>query len=147
MSTKDLRTLGRRVIEECNKGKAAAMTVIDETCATDIVFHRGTGDGTHGRNDQKQYFSATYDAFPDVHFTIEDIVVEGDKAVLRYTMTGTHKGAFMGIPPTNKKITTWAIEIYRFVGGKAVEVWSRSDTLSLMQQLGVVPTPGKQKQA
>jgi predicted ester cyclase len=53
----------------------------------------------------------------------------------------------MGIPPTNKKITTWAIEIYRFVGGKAVEVWSRSDTLSLMQQLGVVPTPGKQKQA
>ena len=51
----------------------------------------------------------------------------------------------MGRPPTNKKLTMWGIIIYRVVGGKFVEGWERSDTLGLMQQLGLVPTPGKEK--
>jgi len=60
-------------------------------------------------------------------------------------MTGTHKGEFMGIPPTNKKVTISAITIDRIAGGKYVEEWLRFDTLDFMQQLGIVPTPKKEK--
>ena len=73
------------------------------------------------------------------------MVAEGDKVAYRWTLTGTHKGEFEGIPPTNKKVTVWAISISRIAGGKIVEDWSRVDTLGLMQQLGVVPTPKKEK--
>ena len=71
------------------------------------------------------------------------MVVEGDKVATRCTMTGTHKGEFMGIPPTNKKVTVWAISIDRVAGGKFVEEWGTYDTLGLMKQLGIVPKPGK----
>ncbi len=83
------------------------------------------------------------DAFPDLHVTLDDIIVEGDKAAIRFTGTGTHKGELMGIPATNKKATWSSVEIDRFAGGKFVESWERFDTLGVMQQLGVVPTPGK----
>jgi steroid delta-isomerase-like uncharacterized protein len=145
MSTKDLKALERRVANEFNKGKAATMAVIDETCAPNVVYHQATGTNIRGLKDFKQFFSDLFNAFPDFHMTIDDIVAEGDKAVIRYTYTGTHKGAFMGIPATNKKVTGWTIQIDRFVGGKCVEAWERMDTLGFMQQLGVVPTPGKGK--
>ena len=143
MSAEKTKALERRFFEEWNKGKAAAMAVIDETCATNIVFHHASGGDIRGLKDFKQFYSEFYDAFPDNHLTLDDTVVEGDKAATRYTVTGTHKGAFMGVPPTNKKVTMSAIEIDRVVGGKFVEGWERFDTLGFMQQLGVVPTPKK----
>ncbi len=97
------------------------MAEIDETCATNVVFHSGMGRDMRGLKDFKQSFSAHYDAFPDIHWTLDDMVAEGDKVAVRWTFTGTHKVEFMGIPPTNKKVTFWAIEIDRFVGGKFVE--------------------------
>jgi predicted ester cyclase len=145
MSTKDPKALERRFFTEMNKGKAAGMAATDELCATNFVFHPPTGEDIHGIKDFKQFASNLYDAFPDLHGTIDDIIVEGDKAVLRCTITGTHKGEFMGIPPTNKKATWSPIEIDRFAGGKLVESWERLDTIGFMQQLGVVPTPGKGK--
>jgi steroid delta-isomerase-like uncharacterized protein len=143
MSTKDLKALERRFANEFNKGKAATMTVIDETCAPNVVYHQAAGTDIRGLKNFKQFFSDMFNAFPDFHMTIDDIVAEGDKAVIRYTYTGTHKGAFMGIPATNKKVTGWTIQIDRFAGGKCVEAWERTDTLGFMQQLGVVPTPQK----
>jgi hypothetical protein len=143
MSAKEIKVLGRRLIAELNKGKAAAIAAIDKFYATDVVVHSGVGVDIRGLKDFKQYYSGSYDAFPDVHLTIDDMVVEGDKAAMRYTMTGTHKGEFMGIPPTNKKLTMWGINIARIAGGKIVEAWERADTLSMMQQLGLAPTPGK----
>jgi len=96
--------------------------------------------------DFKQIHSDAFDAFPDIHLTIDDMIAEGDKVAMRITWTGTHKGEFMGIPPTNKKITIRAIFIERFAGGKIVEEWGMYDTLSLMQQLGLpVPTLKKEK--
>jgi predicted ester cyclase len=145
MSTKDLKALERRYFAESNKGKAAAMAVIDEMCATNGVYHRGTGEDIHGIKDFKQFISEFYDAFPDFHGTIDDIVVEGDKAVVRYTMTCTHKGEYMGVPSTNKKVTLSVIQIDRAAGGKFVEGWERFDTLGFMQQLGLAPKPGKGK--
>lgn len=143
MSVKEPKALVRRLIEELNKGKTAAMAVIDELYATDLVFHNSHGEDMHGLKDYKQYNSEVFNAFPDAHFTLDDMVVEGDKVAMRWTMTGTHKGEARGIPPTNKKVTIWAITIDRIVGGKFVEEWERYDTLGNMQQLGLVPTPGK----
>ena len=140
MSAKEIRALVRRFVEESNKGRAAAMAVIDELFATNIVYHGGGGEEIRGLKDYKQS-SESYNALPDFHFTIDDMVAEGDKVAVRFTLTGTHKGEFMGRPPTNKKLTIWGINIYRVVGGKFVEGWERADTLGLMQQLGVVPTP------
>jgi len=143
MSAKEIKALERRLYEECNKGKAAALAVIDELYATDIVYHSSTGRDIRGIKDYKQHISEFYSAFPDLHFTIDDMVAEGDKVAVRLTGTGTNKGAFWGIPPTNKKVTVWEIQIDRVAGSKFVEGWSRYDTLGLMQQLGLIPTPGK----
>jgi predicted ester cyclase len=90
--------------------------------------------------------SEMYDAFPDMHVTIDDMVAEGDKVAARTTWTGTHKGEFMGVPPTNKKVTFSLIVIDRFAGGKIVEDHGEYSALGLMRQLGLpVPTPKKEK--
>jgi len=119
------------------------MAVIDELVATDFVWHRGTGEVIHGLKDYKQSQAEFFSAFPDLHFTIDDMVVERDRVATRWTMTGTHKGERWDIPATNKKVTVVAINIGRIAGGKLMELWERWDTLGLMQQLGAGPTPAK----
>lgn len=133
----------RRWFERANRGKAVAMAAIGEFCAADIVYHDSHGKDILGLNDLKQYNSEFFTACPDVHFTIDDMVVEGDKVVTRWTMTGTHKGEIGGLPPTNKKFTIWGITIDRIAGGKVVEEWERSDTLGSRQQLGLMPASQK----
>jgi steroid delta-isomerase-like uncharacterized protein len=145
MLADEIKAFMRRFFEQWNKGKAATMAEIDETWAANVVFHSGVGKEIGGLRDFKQFFSAYYDAFPDIHWTLDDMVVEGDKVAVRWTLTGTHKGEFMGIPHTDKKVTMWGIEIDRIAEGKFVESWVRLDTLGFMQQLGVVSTPGMQK--
>jgi steroid delta-isomerase-like uncharacterized protein len=142
VSVKEIKALVHRFFEEWNKGEAAAIAVIDELYATDFVLH-STGEDNRGLKHYKQSFSEVYNAFPDVHWSIDDMIVEGDKVAVRFTLTGTHQGEFMGRPPTNKKVKMWGIFIHRIVGGKVVEEWYRPDTLGLMQQLGVIPAPKK----
>jgi steroid delta-isomerase-like uncharacterized protein len=143
MSIKEIKALERRLYEEYNKGKAATLAVLDELYATDTIQHSSTGKDIGGIKNYKQHVSEFSTAFPDIHFTIDDMFAEGDKVAVRLTVTGTNKGAFRGIPPTNKKVTLWMIQIDRIAGGKFVEGWSRYDTFGLMQQLGLIPTPGK----
>lgn len=145
MSTKDLKAFVRRILDAWNKGEAAVMTASDELIAPNFVYHRGTGDVIRGLKDYKQSMKELFSAFPDAHYTIDDMIIEGNKGAFRYTISATHKGALMGIPPTNKKVTIEIIGIYRMARGKIVEAWDKMDTMGLMQQLGVVPTPGKQK--
>jgi len=145
MSAREIKALERRFVEEWNKGKAAAMAIIDETCAANIVYHGASGEEIRGLKGFKQSMNEFCSTFPDSHFTIEDMIVEGDKVAVRWTMTCTHQSEFAGIPPTNKKVTMWGIYIDRIAGGKFVEGWERFDTLGLMQQLGIVPTPAKGK--
>ena len=94
--------------------------------------------------DNKKYADQLLNGFRDAHQTIDDMVADGDKAAVRFTLTGTPKGEYMGVPPTNKKMTAWLIQIFRIASGKIVEGWSRADTLGMMQQLGIVPTPQKE---
>jgi hypothetical protein len=85
-------------------------------------------------------------AFPDNHHEVDEIMVDGDRVVLRCTLTGTQKGPFMGIPPTGRKIEVTEIHIYRLVDDKAVEHRVGRDDLGAMRQLGIiadaVPAPG-----
>jgi steroid delta-isomerase-like uncharacterized protein len=139
VSTKEIKALERRYYELVNKGD---LTACFELCATSVVMHSSLGE-TRGLKEIKKNFKEELKAFPDLHFAVHDIVAEGDKVVARWTMTGTHKGEFKGILPTNKKVTLWGINIDRVAGGKFVEGWVSFDMLSMMQQLGVVPTPKK----
>ena len=76
---------------------------------------------------------------PDLHLTIEDLIAEGDKVVARNTVTGTHQGEYMGLPPTGKSVTYNEIFIVRFAGGRIAETWGVVDVFSQMKQLGVIP--------
>ena len=96
-----------------------------------------------GIEGSKQFIGMYLTAFPDLQFKIEDMIVEGDRVVARLTTSGTHKGAFMGIPPTGKQTSVTAIDINRMAGGKSVEHWLEMDTMGLLQQLGVIPAPGQ----
>ena len=79
-------------------------------------------------------------AFPDLTFTVEDMVAEGDKVAYRVTITGTHTGrSYMGIAPTGKKIEMRNTSIKRIVDGKLAESWGTLDALSMMRQLGLIP--------
>ena len=81
-------------------------------------------------------------AFPDLHFTIEDQIAEREKIVTRYTVQGTHLGPLMGIPATGKQGTITGIDIYRIADGQIEEAWSNWDTLGLLQRMGVIPPMG-----
>lgn len=144
MSAKETKALDRRFWEGWNKGKVVFMAEIDELVAANVVFH-GWFSRDYGLEEFKQTSNDSFNAFPDTHYTVDDMIVEGDKAVVRYTMTGTHKGEFRGITPTNKKVMLWGIDIHRFVDGKIVECWSRVDTVSFTQQIGLAPMPAKGK--
>ena len=90
----------------------------------------------------KQGIASLHAAFPDLHYTVEDMVAEGDKVAVHYTGRGTHHGEFQGIPATGKPMTYTGILIWRFVDGKIAEHWAAPDLLGLMQQLGAIPTRG-----
>ncbi len=79
-------------------------------------------------------------AFPDIQLTIDDQVAEGDKVLTRYTVRGTHKGEYAGVPPTNKQVTYTGMWLYRIEGGKIVERWGNNDRLGLLQQIGAIPS-------
>jgi steroid delta-isomerase-like uncharacterized protein len=87
-----------------------------------------------------EFFRILLDAFPDWRMTVEDLIAGEDKTVARVKATGTHKGEFMGVPPTGTRVDVQLIDIMRFDGaGLVCEHWGVADMLSLMQQLGVVP--------
>jgi predicted ester cyclase len=77
-----------------------------------------------------------------VRLVIDDLLIDGDKAVKRWTVTCKHTGELMGVPPTGKEIVFTGINIYHIQDGKIVECWAQSDALGMWQQLGVIPPLG-----
>jgi predicted ester cyclase len=78
--------------------------------------------------------------FPDIQWTLEEMVAEGDKVAARFIMRGTHQGPFFGVPPTGNRITVQAMNIYRLSNGKFIEERGQPDMLGLLQQIGAVPS-------
>ena len=95
-------------------------------------------------NSHKPFIIGLSKAFSDLHFKVEDILAEGDKVAYRLTVTGTHKGEFQGIPPTNKKVSFTSTGISNIVDGKAAEDWVDADTMGLMQQIRAIPVDTRQ---
>ena len=139
MSTEENKAVVRRWFEAFNKGKEAAMAAVDELFAPTYVGH-GTGVVPDvDRAGAKQMAQAYFTAFPDLHLAVEDLIAEGDKVVVRATISGTHQGDFMGMPPTGTQVSFTATAIDRFEAGKFVESWGDVDMLGFLQQLGAIP--------
>src|SRR5581483_3063037 len=132
-----MRRYYRDVWEQGDMGAA------DELVARDVVDHMpmpGQGQGRAGHNDVVRQIRA---AFPDMRLNVEDLVAEGDRVVGRWTMTGTHRGELMRIPATGKSITIDGIDIARVQNGQIAELWHIEDMLTLLMQIGVIPSPSE----
>jgi steroid delta-isomerase-like uncharacterized protein len=142
MSTEQNKALVRQMVEEVfNRGN---ISLADKFLAPDFVEREELPPGMPaGSEGVKQLTAMFRSAFPDFKATIDDIVAEGDKVVIRQTWSGTHKGEFMGIPPTGKRVSFGVIDIIRIAGDKFVEHWGQMDSMGMMQQLGAVPAPGE----
>ena len=92
-----------------------------------------------GRDGLKAVVALFRSAFPDMHWVIEEMIGEGDKVASRFSWTGTHRGEFMGVQPTGKRVVVTGMVIDRLVGGKMADSRIRMDTMSLMRQLGAIP--------
>ncbi len=128
--------------EVVNKG---TLTLIDELVAAEFVDHEEFPGGKPGREGLKEFFTMFRVAFPDLHFQVNDMVAKGDKVWAYITIHGTHKGQFMDMAATGKKMEVKGFDIVRFVNGKAVEHWGLTDSMTMMQQLGAIPMPGQEE--
>ena len=141
MSTEQNKALVRQLIEEVmNRGN---ISLVDEIMPPDFVDHEGAPRLPPTREGFKQSVPMLRSGIPDFNATIDDVVAEGDRVVIRMTWRGTQTGEFMGMPPTGKSISVGVIDIFRIAGGKIVEHWGLADMMGMMQQLGAMPAPGQ----
>jgi predicted ester cyclase len=89
-----------------------------------------------------RFLAGFVEGFPDLQLTVEDAVAEGDLVAQRVHFAGTHTGEFQGLPPTHRKVEFFGLELNRFVDGRVAEHWFQLDSLTLLQQLGLVVVPG-----
>jgi predicted ester cyclase len=132
----------RSLVDALNSNDAQVLSnAIDEFFEPDVRISTPLPlpPGVTGTQAFKLVFTTLHRAYPDLHFTIEDLIAEGDKVVVRNSVTGTHQGEYMGIPPTGKAVTYNEIFIARFVNGRVAEAWEVVDVLAQMRQLGVIP--------
>ena len=138
-STDTLKTVAASWMREVwQRGDVSA---IDTLHAPDFIDRSPTGR-TPNNEGFKEGVTQLYAAFPDFFAETEDLVIDtpAGKAVIRWSATGTHKGAFMGLPPTGKRITFRGIEILHIQDGRIIERWGEWDGMDLMEQLGLKTT-------
>jgi steroid delta-isomerase-like uncharacterized protein len=135
------KAIARRIFEEV--WNESNLDVIDELYTKDVVNHALPPGLPPGIDGFKAFAGMYLSAFPDTKMTVDDQITDGDKVVTRWTGTGTQTGELMGIPPTGKRVTVTGIDFQRIAGGKIVESWGQFDQMGMMQQLGVVPSPGE----
>lgn len=136
MSTEENKAIVRSIFEDgLNEGNDAAL---DETISPNYVNH-SLPTPVPGAEGFKQIIVMFRAAFPDLRVEVGDVLGEGDRVTTRGTMSGTHRGAFMGVPATGRPVEIPYIDIWRVEGGKAAENWVQMDMLGMMQQLGVIP--------
>jgi steroid delta-isomerase-like uncharacterized protein len=140
------KAIVRRLYEEVwNKRK---LEVVNELISPSHALQGPNIFGSSvGPEAYKRQVSRFLEGYPDLRWTIENTIAEEDKVVACWTISGTHKGDFMGVPATNKKISVDGMTIHHIAGGKIMDSHSNWDTLGMMQQLGAVPALGKAKDA
>ena len=137
MSAENNKQLMNRFVKFIN---TASEQLAGELISPDAIFYvPGQPEPMHGPAGYLAIIGMMRSGFPDIQWTLEDSVTEGDKVAARFIMQGTHQGTFFGIPPTGKSIKVKAINFYRFANGQIVEEYGQPDMLGLLQQIGAIP--------
>jgi steroid delta-isomerase-like uncharacterized protein len=139
MSDSDSKAVVRRYYDAVLNQRR--VEVLDEIATEDYLEHDPFPGQGNGRADLKARVGMLFGAFNPLHFTIEDLIAEGDKVVVRWTNAGTQSGGFMGMPATGKEFGIAGIDIHVVRDGRLAEQWHVVDMLAQMQQLGVVAQP------
>lgn len=139
MPADDNRKVMQRFMEFIN---TASEKLAAELISPDAIFHvPGGPEPMRGPGGYLAIVGMIRDGFPDIQWTLEEMIAEGDRVAARFTMRGTHQGTFFGVPPSGKQIAVQAMNFYRLAGGQFVEEHGQPDMLGLLQQIGAVPAP------
>ena len=136
MSMERNKAVVQRLSEECFNEND--LSILTDLVTPTVVYHNAQPGMTPGTDGYRQLLTMWRAAFPDAAVTIDDMVAEGDKVVTRFTGRGTHRGEFMGIAPTGRRVEVKAISIMRLEGGRIADEWELVDMLGAMQQLGAL---------
>lgn len=137
MSPEQNKQIALRMYEEIMNRRDTALV---DQLMDDQYFNPENAPGVpQGKEGGKIMFEMWNQAFPDYKMTVQDVVVEGDAVVVRWSFTGTNTGAFLGMPATNKKVTVGGINMLKFKNGKIAENLPEFDKFGMMQQLGLIP--------
>jgi steroid delta-isomerase-like uncharacterized protein len=137
MTTEVNKATMQRFLEFIN---TASEELAAELIAPGAVFHvPGRAEPMIGPSGYLAIIGMMRSGFPDIQWTIEELIAEDDRVAARFIMRGTHQGAFFGVPPTGKKIEVQAMNFYRLSGGQFVEERGQPDIFGLMQQIGAMP--------
>jgi steroid delta-isomerase-like uncharacterized protein len=138
--TAENKVVMSRFVEFINTGSEK---LAEELISPDAVFHvPGRPEPLRGPAGYLAVIGMMRGGFPDIQWTLEEMIAEDDKVAARFTMRGTHQGSFFGVPPTGKTIAVQAMNFYRLSGGQFIEERGQPDLLGLLQQIGAVPSPG-----
>ncbi|UCG54914.1 MAG: ester cyclase [Dehalococcoidia bacterium] len=137
-SVEENKEVVRRLLHEVVNQRR--LIVANEIVASECIFHGSDGQTVIGVDVMKQMLTTFFNAFDNFRVAIEDMIGEGDKIVVRFLEMGMHQGEFEGIAPTGKEVTWTEMAIFRVEKELVVEAWTLEDRLSLMQQLGAIPT-------
>ena len=147
MTPEERKEFVRRAYEEVfNKGN---LTAAAEYFGPDFVNQAGPPDWPHGPESIRRTVEMLRSAFPDLRYTIEEVIVEGERIAARWIARGTHTGELAGpmghVHPTGKRVAFQGITMGRVVDWKAGESWVISDQLGMMRQIGVMTSPQEQE--
>ena len=129
----NLNTVTRFIENVCNKGE---LNEIDDLFSEDIIWHGG--EMVSGIIDFKESIKETRQTWPDIKFKIQDSFAADNKVVIRWIVTATQEGEFMGIPASHEKFDTYGMEIFHFESGKIKEAWTVFDALTPAMKIGLV---------
>lgn len=140
MSTETNKALLRRWIDEGWNGRN--LDIIDDLYTVDVVQHDPSSPMPVTSSEaMRQYIGGFQTAFPDLIFTVDDLLAEGDKVLWRFIARGTHTGPLMAFPPSGKSVTVTGMALFQVADDRFCEVWVNIDALGMLQQIGVLPAP------
>jgi steroid delta-isomerase-like uncharacterized protein len=139
VTQEDKKSFMHRFTEFIN---TASEALAAEVVSPDAIFYvPGSPEPMRGPGGYLAIIGMMRSGFPDIQWTLEEMITEGDRVAARFIMRGTHRGVFFGLPPTGKPIQVQAMNFYRLSGGQIVEERGQPDLLGLLQQIGAVPGP------
>lgn len=138
MTVEHNKSVAKKLFDLLNEGDLDAA---DSLIAINYVWHDASKRLVLGLDGFKRRVRSVQNSLSGYHATIEDLLAEGDKVIVRYTAQGRHKGLFLGVAPTDKLVTYSGIFIWRLVDGKVAEEWTSWDALGILQQLRAAPAP------